>query len=553
MIHTHSHTFKFNTQDTAYDNKSFNNIISIVEEDNKKHHIIYLQYRQIDEHNIHSRQISINLDRLYFLEVANAAIDDEERRKRLFTVVGKRCFGLNDNKIDLYLIDTINIENIKHNLTRSIEQPIYHELITHNTNRYEANTFAFEDKYFVTIKQTNISSRKTFEKTFLVQLMQSEHEKLLRFRTNELKVEFIFNVIGKIYFMSKPLTANYFPQQCIEPETIIKKAFDTLENSILTNSTFLNETTYKNLRHLHKDLEIHYFNIISEGMTLLKNPSDVETSYHLADAFSKFTNLLEKEKLFSEIASFLKTIQIFIRDGKISYLLNKNDNDIRDISLFLLETLTLFNASIEEDDLQNFSACSLDFYNALRYYIQSYLKFYSEHKFSDALEAVYEQKEEKKEYISNYTVCNKTSAREFLEDIGLDYSVLDELAELEDDIKNALYKERIDEEARQTAILFLENYSRTLSTFYAFKELSYSISILTLSLMNYELEQESNSMLIIFLNKVVDDLIDWKNAVFIRGDAEDINYIDNSFYANVTQINILINDNECSETEMEFF
>ncbi|MFA6137216.1 MAG: hypothetical protein WC667_03940 [Sulfurimonas sp.] len=552
MIYTHSHTFKFSTQDNT-DDKSFNNIISIIEEDNKKHHINYIQYRQIDEHNIHSRQISINLDRLYFLEVANAAIDDEERRKRLFTVVGKRCFGLNDNKIDLYLTDTINFEEIKYNLVKSIQQPIQHELITHTTNKYEANTFTSEDKYFVTLKQTNISSRKTFEKTFLVQLSESEYDKLLRFRTNELKVEFIFNVIGKIYFMSKPLTANYFPQQCIDPEAIIKKAFNTLENSILTNSTFLNEITYKHVQHMHKDLETHYFNILSEGMELLQNPSDVESTYHLADAMYKYANLLGNDKLFSEIVSFLKTIQIFIRNGKISYLLDKNDSDIKDISLFLLETFTLFNSSIEEDNLQNFSACSLDFYNALRYYIQSYLKFYSEHKVSDALESLEEQQEQKIEKKSNKSVHNKTSAKEFLEDIELDYSVLEELAELEDEIKNALYQEKMDEESRQTAIQFLEKYSKTLSTFYAFKELSYSLAILTLSLTHYELEQESNSMLIIFLNKVVDDLIEWKNAVFIREDAEDINYIDNSFYANVAQIDILMSDNECSETEMEFF
>ncbi len=552
MIYTHSHTFKFSTQDNA-DDKSFNNIISIIEEDNKKHHINYIQYRQIDEHNMHSRQISINLDRLYFLEVANAAIDDEERRKRLFTVVGKRCFGLNDNKIDLYLTDEIRFEDIKHNLVKNIQQPIRHELITHNTNKYEASTFAFEDKYFVTLKQTNISSRKTFEKTFLVQLTGAEYEKLLRFRTSALKIEFIFNVIGKIYFMSKPLTANYFPEQCIESEAIVKKAFDTIKNSILTNNTFLDEITYKSLQHKHKDLETHYFNIISEGMELLRNPSDVETTYHLADAMSKFANLLQKENLFSEVASFLKTVQIFIRDGKISYLLDKNDNDIKDISLFLLETLTLFNASIEENNLQNFSACSLDLYNALRYYIQAYLKFYSEHKFSDALEAKQEQKEDKAEQISNLNVRNKISASKFLEDIELDYSVLEELAELEDEIKDALYKEKMDAESKRTAIEFLEKYSRTLSTFYAFKELSYSISLLTATLFHYELEKESNNMLIIFLNKVIDDLIEWKNAVFIREDAEDINYIDNSFYANVAQIDILINDSECSDTEMEFF
>jgi hypothetical protein len=560
LIQTHSHTFKFKTKDTSDTSKSFNNIISIVEEDNKKHHINYIQYQQIDENNILSRKISVSLDRLYFLEIANIAIDDNERRKRLFTVLGKRCFGLNDNKIDPYFLnDDLNHEEmyeyIAHNKLKEHINPILHELVTHNTNRYEAYPFEFKNNYFVALKQTNISNRKTFEKTFIVELAMSEYEKLLRFRTNELKIEFIFNAIGKIYFKSKPLAKNYFPEQELEPDVIIREAFKSTETSIKTN-IFMNKKMHNNLKNIHRHLEIIYFDIFSKGMKFLQDPLDVETSYLLADAISKYARLLEANSEFKEIVSFMQMIKIFIQEGRISYLLSKNDNDIKDISQFLLETLTSFNASIQEDNLDNFSLCSLDLYNALKYYIDVYLKFYDEYKIAEAKNETKQDKKEvskKKKKKSTLPISKKTSAKELLKECDIDLSILEELLEKDSEIINTLYKDKLDEKSKLASIQFLEGYSKVLNTFYVFKELSYSISILIVELSGYNTNNKINVILVKLLNKVINDLIEWKDAVFIRQDADDINYIDSSFYANVAQIDILINDSEYKDSNVELF
>lgn len=578
MIQTHSHTFKFKTIDSSDESKSFNNIISIVEEDNKKHHVNYIQYQNIDSHNILSRKISVSLDRLYFLEVANIAIDDIERRKRLFTVLGKRCFGLNDNKIDPYFIDSdLNYMAISNYIVRTnfkeTISPILYELITHNTNRYEAYPFEFDKKYFVALKQTNISSRKTFEKTFLVQLRMSEYEKLLRFRTSELKIEFIFNAIGKIYFKSKPLTKSYFPEQEPEPKNIIDNAFENTGTS-LKNNIFANEELYNAINNIHRQLEVIYFEIYSKGMKLLQDPNDLETSYLLANAISRYAKLIDVGNEFKEIVSFLKMLKIFIQEGRISYLLNKKDSDIKDISQFVLETFTSFNDSLQKDDLQNFSLCSLDLFNALKYYIEVYLKFYSEYKVAEAKDkneqklkqttnATTDKTEKEKKVTkaaktktSEQKVSNipqKTSAKELLKDSDIDLSVLEELLERDCEVVNTLYKEKLDEESKEISIYFLEGYSKALNTFYVFKELSYSISILIIELSAYDINNRTNPMLVKVLNKVIDDLIEWKNAVFIRQDADDINYIDSSFYANVAQIDILINDSEYQDSNVEIF
>lgn len=566
MIQTHSHTFKFKTVDSSDASKSFNNIISIVEEDNKKHHVNYIQYQGLDSQSILSRKISVSLDRLYFLEVANIAIDDNERRKRLFTVLGKRCFGLNDNKIDPYFVDSdinhVAISNyIVNNDFKETINPILHEVITHNTNRYEGYPFEFEKKYFVALKQTNISTRNTFEKTFLVQLSMSEYEKLIRFRTNELKVEFIFNAIGKIYFKSKPLNKNHFPEKEPEADVIIKQAFESTESSI-KNNIFAKKEILDNLNTIQRHLEVVYFDIYSKGMKLLQDPDDVETSYLLADALSKYAKLIDCNDEFKEIVNFIKMIKIFVHDGKISYLLNKNDTDIKDISQFVLETFSFFNDSLQKNDLNNFSLCSLDLYNALKYYTEEYLKIYSEYKVAEAKDKNEQEnksikketkKEKKKTNKKDLNISKKTSAKELLQDSDIDLSVLEELLERDSEIINILYKDKLDEESKLEAIHFLEGYSKALNTFYVFKELSYSISILIVELSAYSVNNKTNSTLVKLLNKIIDDLIEWKNGVFVRQDVDDINYIDNSFYANVAQIDILINDSEYEDSNLEVF
>lgn len=557
MIHAHTYTFHFSTQDDKNKKKNFNNIISIVEEDNHKHNICYIQYQHKDEHNIFSRHVNVNLDRLYFLEVANIAISDEERRERLFTVIGKRCFGVNDNPVDPYLLEDINYEEVcdyvKQHHIKETQKPILFELSTHNLNRYEAFTLKFNERYFTTLKQTNISSRKTFEKIFLVQLSNFDYEKLLRLRTNELKIEFIFNTIGNIYFNSLPLNKSYFPEQDPKPEVIIQKAFKDVEETTLKHNTFLNEKSFESLRKTHDELEIVYFGILSKGMALIKEPLDVDNSYLLADAFSKFAKLLEDEDSFEKIISFIKTIKIFIQDGKISYLLHKKDSDIKDIFQYMLETFTSFNASIEENNLHNFNASALDLYHALKYFIKVYLRIYSEYKFSDTRKPQQKKKKKKNQKEKSLPEYNKTSAKDFLKDAILDNSMLDELAELDDEVKSALFKSKLNQSSRSVCIEFLEAYLKVLNTFYEFKELSYSISILIVELARYDIEDKSNKILVVLLNKLIDDLICWKDAIFIKQDAKDINYIDNSFYANVAQIDILIHDPEYENTQVEIF
>ncbi len=549
MIHTYSHTFKFETPDTNDPSIVNKNILSIVEEDAKKHHISYIQYKYVNEATISYCKIDVRLDRLFYLEIANIAIDNQERRTRLFTLLGKRCFGRNDNKLDPYLLDLNLDANEIFASCKECTKPILYELINKTTNKFRAHYFTYKNNFFVALKQTNISDRKTFEKTFLVQMSKEDYTKLATYVTNELKINFIFNAIGKIYFKSQEMCEKSVVDLDINAEEILDQTYFYLHEEKAPQHHFKSEQLLSNLHKIHTKLEVSYFNILSRGMKLTHLPDDDEIIFLFNSALSNFISCIEAESSLTEIVSLLKSIKVFAHEKKLSYLLGKNDQDIKDIFIYVLETFTAWNASIESNDEKIFHHATLDLYNALKHFVDIYFEHYYEYKKSDTRKEEIDTKEAEEVKVIT------TTAAEFFNDVELDYVVLDELKELDQDIKNSFYVEEFNEEIKSASMNFFEGYTKLLNTFFEFKELAYGLSMLNTQLHNLD-DSTDSSMLMIFLKTIVDDLIEWKEVVFISQSAEDIHYIDKSFYANISQLEILFSgeDSNTEETgEIEFF
>jgi len=549
MLHTYSYTFKFESPDTK-NNTTFNNILSIVEEDAKKHYVNYVQYQYVNEQTITSRQVSLHLDRYYYLEIANISIDDDERRKRLFTVIGKRRFGSNDNKIDSYFSDeNIKLKDVyncfKNNESNNLVSPIIYELITHTTNKYKAHPFICNNNYFIALKQTNISNRKTFEKTFLVQMDKMEYNKLLMYKTSALKIDFIFNAIGKIYFKSQDLSTFSFNNEHVDENLIMEKVTDFLDDT--SSSEFLpnKHEVFHSLKENFSNIEKCYYNLLSKSIDFINQPDDNDTIVHFNIAISKYVESIENEEHLEEIISFFSMLKIFAQEKKISYLIAKNDQDIKDIFLFLLETITIWNASIKEKDYQIFHNATKSLYQSIKHFMDIYYQYYYDYISIDS----------NKKDSQNDTILDTTpiiSAKEFFEDLEFDSFIIAELSELEDEMIDSLYKDTFEQDVLDLSVKFLRSYIRMLDQFYGFKEVAYALSLLSSNLSNFDISKDS-TILMSFFKGIVKDLMEWKNNVLVEQCADDIHYLDKSFYANIAQIDILINENSEVENEIEFF
>jgi len=553
LTQIHSHIFRFVTPSDNDSNKLSNNIISIIEEDAKKHYINYIHYYMGDDDNIFTREVNIKVDRYYYLEIANSSIDDVDRKKRLFTIIGKRCFGQNDHKMDCYFLEqNQDLKEIlqcfdKHK-QNPLTHPILHEVITHTINKYEAYLFFCKDRYYSVIKQTNISSRKTFEKSFLVQMNKSDYTKLTTYQTNELKIDYIFNLIGKIYFNQQPLIKKKSTEIDYSPDVIINKKLEEISDGLITNKTFLNKELFDSLRAKRKDIENVYFSFLSRALKFIHEPDNEETIFLFSDTISDAVELIEDEELLEEVVSFLELLKIIIKEKKISYIISKKDQDIKDIFIFMLEMVTAWNSTIHQDNIDYFNRATIDLYNILRHFTDKYFKFYYDYKSIDAKSKNEEVKEsnkkkDKEECKENILEEQKTSSAEFFSSVNFDIENLDEVSELQSELESSLYTDTPVDILESKSHAFLQSCTHMLNKLYEFQNIAYVLSILDEQIGRL-LNLSDNTKAIDYFKTIIEDLVDWKNEVFVERSSNDIYSIENSLYLHIAQLDIYIEDGE---------
>ena len=547
MTHIYSHTFEFETLDKLERNTYNNNIISIIEEDAKKHYINFIHYKIGKENTVLTREINIKVDRSYYLEIANVSIDNDERKKRLLTIIGKRCFGLNDNKLDIYFFDD-NLDPkyiykcFEKHKSEKYTYPILHEIITHTTNRYEAYPFYCNNSYFAILKQTNISTRKTFSKTFLVQMDKSDHTKLLTYQTNELKIEYIFNLIGKVHFISQPLQEKIYNEIEYSPETIINKKLNEISDGSITNHSFLNKELYSSLKSRSKEIENIYFSFLSRGLNFIHEPNNKEAIFLFEKIISESIELLETAEPLEDIVSFLEILKIIVKEKKISYLMEKKDQDIKDIFIFMLETVTSWNTTLNDGDVLSFNRATIDLYNILQYFIDKYFKFYYDYKSIEALSCE-DQKQKSKAETDTETICSdeeeSTSAKEFCAGIEIDYALLDELSELQSELESCLYANIFESSLIDSSQRFLARFAYLLNSYYELQNIGYIVSLINEQVEKFILFDNSAHIIEIY-KTIIEDLVSWKEEVFIEQSSENIHSLDDILYVKVAKMDMIL-------------
>ena len=145
--------------------------------------------------------------------------------------------------------------------------------------------------------------------------------------------------------------------------------------------------------------------------------------------------------------------------------------------------------------------------------------------------------------VYNKSHKNVTPA-EFFQEYGEDGIDTEELQDLEDEldrvIANILFDDNLQEEF-PNIISLLEKYTRFLYMFTEFEELSSVIYNLTELLKNIDFSTSTKTIIISkFIVAIIQDLIDWKEHVFILKDAVDIYYINASILNSYVQLKDII-------------
>ncbi len=151
-----------------------------------------------------------------------------------------------------------------------------------------------------------------------------------------------------------------------------------------------------------------------------------------------------------------------------------------------------------------------------------------------------------KELMNAYNDSHKQlSAQEFLseyKDIGYETEDLEDLEEeLDGLVANILFDDNLEGELPDI-IYMLQKYNRFLYTFTEFEELSKVLTTLTELLESIDFTILTKSIMVSkFIVAIIQDLVDWKEHVFVLEDAVDVYYINASILNSYIQLKDIVN------------
>jgi len=145
-----------------------------------------------------------------------------------------------------------------------------------------------------------------------------------------------------------------------------------------------------------------------------------------------------------------------------------------------------------------------------------------------------------KEINRDHFSWKKMSAEEFCLEFDIDWEMIDDLNDLEDNFERLFYTDEwLTDIKLEWLVRVLEWYSQILYILSVFKNLNGSLTALIWIIKSIDINDinsEINSMLCSSFKWVFDDLRKWKKDVFIIRETNDINYLDDSLLSSIKQI-----------------
>ncbi len=138
---------------------------------------------------------------------------------------------------------------------------------------------------------------------------------------------------------------------------------------------------------------------------------------------------------------------------------------------------------------------------------------------------------------------HKISAEEFLKNAEVDEDFLIEISELEKDLHETIYlNEGFNENLVASLVVFIFKYAKLLGGFSEFKELAFAINSLVniLEKAKFNEDEKRDKKIMLFLNAMIEDLINWKKVIFETSETSDIHYLDASLFSSCAQLEVLL-------------
>lgn len=164
-------------------------------------------------------------------------------------------------------------------------------------------------------------------------------------------------------------------------------------------------------------------------------------------------------------------------------------------------------------------------------------------------------------FINNINLPEKaitTSALRYLQEIEVDFELLDELNEIEEETFSSMdLSETITQAAYDEVIVLFSDYVKVLNQLVEFNEITYALQLLIDLLQSTTPEtigQDNIGVIAIYIKAIISDLSMWRKSVFVDQSAEDIHYLDKTLLSSITQLQIMLSaQDDTFIHEIDFF
>ncbi len=552
-----AHTFSFELEDgdtTLPYKKCF---ISITEHDQNSHFIYLLNYKQeknnfIDE--ITYKEQSLKVDRLYYLEIANATIDNKKRLELVLGMVGKRRFGANNQALSLFLnnknvtLDSVydKIRAWENNPLKNDKNTIVYERNDKNINYFEALVVNETVGNYAFLRQKNISKESCVRKSFLVELENTGYDFFSNTMRDSQKIDAIFTEMGRIYFSQLPPQYSRIQENLENIEDHIQSIGAKEEKNTLAFAALLELSEKKKFDP--EKLRLFYFDVYKKALNFIKEPKDENLAIRLAESIAHYKALLKDFEVFDEIVSLLVSMMVLLEDGDFG-ILTGNDNSFKEIVIATVESIGVWQNDIfvaDNKSLDTIGASMIDFTENLKYLITS---------FDERKTRIFEDSETNCKASDDTVFFNihhldtqnpKSTYSNDKKISSIERNSLEQIETLESEILDIFYaKDTLDAAFMRKLYLYFATYHQVLNTIYEYKELGYALSSMVSKIEKTALENLdalARADLYDYAKLLTNELRSFRNAVLSGECMENLHRFDAKLMNCIQQIDTLLAD-----------
>lgn len=370
MLRSYAHVFEFERDEK--DGEKY--ILAMLNDDDVAYYMHLVAYGcksvQIGEQCRH-KELSMQTDRYYFLELANSFITDTQRLEICMSLLGRRQFSMQEEEICVYGCEgsdelLLHASKVRANPKQEQAQHVLFQRFDTNLNLYDAKIFSFSTDSYALLTQTNIAEQSKTQKEFLVKLSAENIQRIETARSPAKIIETIFAAMGLTIFEVQEYVSSSFSSTEVEEFLYVGNEDEHVHIQDFLRS--FRNLPMDRLISQRENLTNYYESAYAIVFKLVQNGYDEESMTQLADLLEKYAFIIEKEEIFYGVhAALRQLVELFSAQKSARVLCERQA--VLEVLLDVIEDLYRWQETVYAQRARELAFLSADLIHNVKYLV----------------------------------------------------------------------------------------------------------------------------------------------------------------------------------------